>query len=198
MLTPRAHFEKFRKAWWTIAPRGPMQSGGRDRTSPPLCNFLEAARMLTPRARTARVSKKFEKHGGPLPPAGLCKAGGEAERAPRFVIFLEAARMLTPRAHFKKIPKAWRTIALHGPMQSGRRARTSPPLCIFLGNPPRCAKFAYWSGVSKRNGISRPVSRIDFAGCRVLAQCCALSVQMLAVALAPLAVARSLCRASRR
>ena len=40
MLTARTCFGECREAWWTIAPRKPMQSGGRDRTSPPLWNFF--------------------------------------------------------------------------------------------------------------------------------------------------------------
>ena len=49
MLTARTCFRKFRSVWCTIAPRKPMQSGGRARTSPPLWIFLEASKMLMPR-----------------------------------------------------------------------------------------------------------------------------------------------------
>ena len=50
------------------------------------------------------------------------------ERAHRFGIFLEEAKMLTARTCFGKCREAWWTIAPRKPMQSGGRARTSPPL----------------------------------------------------------------------
>ena len=80
-----------------------------------------------------RAFENFGEYGGPLPPASLCKAVGEPERAPRFGIFLEASKMLTPRACFGKFREAWWTIAPRGPMQSGGRDRTSPPLWNFFG-----------------------------------------------------------------
>ena len=160
MLTPRACFAKFREAWWTIAPRGPMQSGGRDRTSPPLWNFLEASKILTPRA----CFEKFREAWLIIAPRGPVQSGARAPLwnfsggrknpgphvlwkmsgsmvdhcpprayAKRGAIFLEASKMLTPRACFGKFREAWWTIAPRGPMQSGGRGRTSPPLWNFFG-----------------------------------------------------------------
>ena len=64
------------------------------------------------------------------------------ERAHRFGIFLEDSKMLTARTCFGKCREAWWTIAPRRPMQSGGRARTSPPLwnvcgCLTNADAPR-------------------------------------------------------------
>ena len=66
-----------------------MQSGGRGRTSPPLCNFFGSRQKADTPRPFRKNSKSMVRH---CPPAGLCKAKGEAERAPSFICFSEPRR----------------------------------------------------------------------------------------------------------
>ena len=134
-----------------------------------------------------------------MPPAGLCKAGSEAERAPRFGFFLQGAavdKLKSPSQtqtthynkfaakrcpHVGKVPMArafvgkgrnrWWTIAPRGPMQSGGRDRTSPPLWNFFGR--HCGgqiKFAFTNthNAMKQTGSEEPPARRQRAdGARV-------------------------------
>ena len=121
ILTPRACFEKFREAWLIIAPRGPMQSGPRDRTSP---EFPGGRKNADVTARTC--FGKCREAWWTIAPRKPMQSGGRARTSPPLWNFLEASKILTPRACFEKFREAWLIIAPRGPMQSGPRDRTSP------------------------------------------------------------------------